>query len=81
MINCKLINFDCAQELVSVCRRYEEDIDVICGRYIIDGKSTLGVASLVGSHVSIEINTEDGSVKEKFKKEMEKALNESRNYQ
>ena len=65
MINCKLINFDCAQELVSVCRRYDEDIDVICGRYIIDGKSTLGVASL----------------KEKFKKEMEKALNESRNYQ
>ena len=81
MINCKLINFDCAQELVCVCRRYDEDIDVICGRYISDGKSTLGVASLVGNHVSIEINTEDGAVKEKFKKEMEKALNESRNYQ
>ena len=30
MINCKLINFDCAQELVCVCRRYDEDIDVIC---------------------------------------------------
>lgn len=79
MINCKLTNFDCAQELVCVCRRYDEDIDVICGRYVIDGKSTLGVASLVGNHVSIEINTEDESVKRKFKEEMEAALNESRN--
>lgn len=79
MINCKLVDFGCAEALVNVCRKYSEDIDVICRRYVIDGKSVLGVASLVGNHVSIEINTEDESVKEQFEKDMEAALNESRN--
>lgn len=59
-----------AGKLVKIARKYEEDIDVICGRYIIDAKSILGILSLMGEKVNIKIHTDDENVKKKFEEEV-----------
>lgn len=53
-------------KLVSYSREFEEDVDVRYQRYTIDAKSVLGVSSLVGTTVNVEIITEDEKVKEEF---------------
>lgn len=41
----KLKNLLEADSFVKHCEKYEEDIDLIVGRYIIDAKSYLGILS------------------------------------
>lgn len=53
-------------KLVSYSREFEEDVDVRYQRYTIDAKSVLGVSSLVGNTVIVDIITEDEKVKEEF---------------
>lgn len=62
-------------KLVNICNKYNEDINVYYQKQIIDGKSVLGVASMIGKIVGVEIETDDNEVKEKFAKEIK---NESR---
>ncbi len=76
MLSCRLSDVNTAEQLVVICRQFQEDIDVIHGRYVIDGKSTLGVVSLIGNIVSLEINTSNEQIKKEFEKEIIK-LNES----
>lgn len=76
MLSCRLSDVNTAEQLVVICRQFQEDIDVIHGRYIIDGKSTLGVVSLIGNIVSLEINTSNEQIKTEFEKEIIR-LNES----
>lgn len=56
MLSYNIKTFDDAEKLVRLCRSYQDDIDVLHGRYIIDGKSSLGVLSLVGHVVGIDIS-------------------------
>lgn len=48
--------FEDAQNLVKLCDKYSKEltIDVIHGRYMVDGCSALGVMSLVGNIVTVE---------------------------
>lgn len=66
MTSFRLDTFKRAEQLVELCKEYDDDIDVVWQRYIIDGKSILGVTSLVGKVVTVEILTNDATVKEKF---------------
>lgn len=59
MIFLNLDSLDKASNLTKVCEKYDVDFDVFYGRYIIDGKSVLGVASLIGHIIKIETNTND----------------------
>lgn len=69
MISYCIDSFESAKRLVSICEKYKEtEISILCGKQIIDGKSILGVMSLVGNIVSVEIETDDNEVKEKFVK-------------
>lgn len=43
-----------AENLVSVCRSFKDDVDVIYGRQVIDGKSLLGVVSLMGAYGKVK---------------------------
>lgn len=61
-------------KLVGICNKYNEDVNVIYQRQIIDGKSVLGVASLIGHIVGVEIITDDDNVKEMFRKEFENEI-------
>lgn len=70
MISYYIGSSDNAERLVRLCRKYDFDIDIMYGRYIIDGKSILGVMSLVGNTVGIDLMTYDENIKEEFKKKL-----------
>ena len=57
MVSIKLENFEDVNKLVNFCHKYSCDIDVSCGRYVVDGKSVMGVSSLVGNKVNIIIHS------------------------
>lgn len=66
MLNCKLDSLDKVEKLVTYCRKFEEDIDVIYGRQVIDAKSLFGVVALIGNTVSLDILTDNRNVKGEF---------------
>lgn len=70
MLSCKLDTIETAKRLVGICDKYDEDIDVIHRRQVIDGKSLVGVISLVGNIVSLDIITNDSDVKDNFEKDI-----------
>lgn len=61
-------------KLVNICNKYNEDINVYYQKQIIDGKSVLGVASLMGHIVGVEIETDDEKIKSKFKEEIDNEI-------
>lgn len=70
MISFYLGSSDDAEHLINLCRKYNFDIDVVHRRYIIDGKSILGIMSLVGNTVGIDLITDDEDIKEEFRKKL-----------
>ena len=57
-----LINLDSLEKvnnLVKICERYQADFDIEYGRYVINGKSVLGVSSLLGNIVKVLPDTDD----------------------
>lgn len=62
-----------ANEFVEVCGHYEEDVNYLHGRFIVDAKSIMGVLSCDISEVAVvEIITDDANTIKKFKKSIEK---------
>lgn len=62
-----------ANEFVDVCESFEEDVNYLHGRFIIDGKSIMGVLSCDISEVAIaEIVTDDPKIIGNFEKAIEK---------
>ena len=59
MILINLDSLDVVTQLTRACEKYEIDTDVVYGRYVVNGKSVLGVSSLIGKIVKIEPNTDD----------------------
>ena len=57
-----------AKHLVQIAGSCENDVDLICGRYVIDAKSMLGVFSLpTFEQVELEVNDkEEEAVREKL---------------
>lgn len=74
MISYNLDTIESVKKLVNICDKYKENIDVVYGRQIIDGKSIMGIASLIGHIVGIEIITDDYNVKEMFRKEFKNEI-------
>lgn len=71
MVSYFIKDVDSAKKLVSVCEKYEEaEIDVIYGRQIIDGKSILGVMSLMGRMVSLKVNSRNENDEKNFEEEI-----------
>lgn len=55
------------QRFVSKCSMFEDDIVLLSGRYVVDGKSLLGILSLdLSNPVDLEIDTDDISTKHVF---------------
>lgn len=62
-----------ANEFVDACEHYKEDINYLHGRFIIDGKSIMGVLSCdISEAAVVEIITDDANTIKKFKKSIEK---------
>lgn len=65
-----LADIDIVSKFCKICDRYKDkfDIDVIHGRYIVDGSSILGVTSMTGKIVMVDpVNGEEKDVAEFFK--------------
>lgn len=60
----KLETLELVTQFTKVCESYKSkmDIDVVHGRYVIDGASILGVTSLLGKIVKIVPNNEDATL-------------------
>lgn len=62
-----------ANEFVNVCESFEEDVDYKHNRYIIDGRSIMGILSCdLREPAEVEILTDDTEVINKFEKAIEK---------
>jgi phosphocarrier protein HPr len=71
-IRLKLNNVTDASLFVTKCGNYREDIDYVCGRYILDAKSLMGVLSVGFDRVcEVKIHTCDENVVQKLKNDLE----------
>ena len=58
------------KDISSILNKYEEDIDVKKGRYVIDGKSIVGLLMFIGMTVDVVLLNKNKSVAEKMKKDL-----------
>ena len=67
----KLNSVNNAALFVKQCGEFEEDIDNIHGRYVIDAKSIMGIMSTdLGESAKVEIHTDNIEIIAKFKEEI-----------
>jgi phosphotransferase system HPr-like phosphotransfer protein len=63
----KISTIDNVKTFSRICEGFNYDIDVYAGRYIVDGRSILGILSFDLTKVlNVKINTDDEEVIEKF---------------
>lgn len=72
MIPYNLLSIETAKHLIKVCEKYSDEftVDVIYGRQVIDGCSIMGVMSLIGHVVSLDVSNRDSAKYEDFKREV-----------
>jgi len=60
------------KDFVNIVNKYEFDVDLSSGRYVVDAKSIMGIFSLdLSKPIKLEAHTDDG---EDFIKEIEKFI-------
>lgn len=74
MLSFNIDSCESAGKLVKLCEKYhgKMEIDVIHGRTVIDGRSLLGVHSLIGNIVGVNPQTDDKILLSEFGEELEK---------
>ena len=75
MLGYHIRSIDDATNLARLCGQFAEtglEIDINYGRYIIDGYSILGIFSLMGHTVSIELRSDDETIKKEFEEKLRK---------
>ena len=74
MLSFNIDSRESAEKLIRLCEKYRDDteIDVICGRQTVDGRSLLGVMSLIGHFVTVKPQTDDKSIVERFSEDLER---------
>ena len=60
--NIMLKSINDVKDFVNTVNRYDFDIDLTSGRYVVDGKSIMGIFSLdLSKPIKVEVHTEDFS--------------------
>lgn len=73
MFKVLLPNVASVSMFVSVCEQFEEEVDYKYNRYIIDGKSIMGILSCdLNKPAEVEILTDDPEVISSFKRAIER---------
>ena len=72
MIFINIDTLNTAADVAKVCERYKGTmfVDIVHGRYTVDGCSLLGVASLSGNIVKVEPSTDDPDILKVFIKDI-----------
>lgn len=69
----KLNTLNDANSFVKAVDKYDYDVDAVCGRYVIDAKSIMGLLSLgLPKSVEIIIHTNNKNVISKFTEDISK---------
>lgn len=73
MLNYIIDSVQSAEKLTRLCEKYHDDmdIDIMHGRTVVDGCSLLGVTSLVGNFVCINLIGDNREQMMKFAEELE----------
>lgn len=80
IMHIKLNTIEKVKEFVTITSKYNEDMFISCGRYIVDAKSILGIFSLnLSNDLKLSIDTNDNAIKEKFYSEIRKFIIEEEN--
>ena len=59
-VKVKLNSIDSAKDFSKVCEKFDEDVDYVIGRYVIDAKSLLGILSTtLGKIAHVTIHSKD----------------------
>lgn len=74
MLNFNLNSKKSAEDLIKLCEKYRDDVEVevIHGNQIVNGCSLLGVFSLIGNFVGIKADSRDESAVQRFAEELER---------
>lgn len=74
MLSFNIDSRESAEKLIRLCEEYRDDteVDVICGRQTVDGRSLLGVISLIGHFVTVKPQTDDKNIVERFSEDLER---------
>lgn len=74
MLSFNIDSKESAEKLIRLCEKYRDDteVDVTCGRQTVDGRSLLGVMSLIGHFVTVNPLTNDSDVAERFSEDLER---------
>lgn len=69
-----ILNLDVSNvnKLCSICDSFDFDVNVICGRKCVDGKSVLGVMEMCGHKVVLAPVTTDDHEREAFFRRVKK---------
>lgn len=73
MLNYNLASCEAASKLIRLCEAYKNkmEVDVIHGRYVIDGCSLLGVHSLISNIISLDPQTDNKELLQQFSNDLE----------
>lgn len=74
MLNYNIDSVQSAEKLIRLCEKYRDDteVDVSYGGQTVDGRSLLGVMSLIGHFVTVKPQTDDKSIAERFSEDLER---------
>lgn len=74
MLSFNIDSKESAEKLIRLCEKYRDDteVDVSYGRQTVDGRSLLGVISLIGHFVTVKPQTDDKSIVERFSEDLER---------
>ena len=68
----KLFSIQDIREFVEIVTKFEFEIDLSCGRYVVDAKSIMGIFSLdLSKPIELNIHTDDA---EKFLADIDKFI-------
>lgn len=71
----KLNDFEKAKQFTTVANKFNSDIDILRGRYVIDAKSILGIYTIdLSKPVTIRIISDDSAEIARFNEHMEQFL-------
>ena len=74
-ISAKLKDIEAASLFITLNREQDFEIDVKVGRYLIDGKSVLGIVGMaVGADIIISLITDDERLAEEYCRKLGKIL-------
>lgn len=74
MLSFNIDSKESAEKLIRLCEKYRDDteVDVSYGRQTVDGRSLLGVMSLIGHFVTVKPQTDDKNIVERFSEDLER---------